>query len=1250
MSGDLSTVGQWLDVTDGASRQLPPDEWRAERIRRQHGLQIAVDVIAHAQNIPIRLFRWERLKALDQTFTQFVDGWKDEVVDVIASHGPDRGRPKTPQAREAALNALREPRHVEVLRDWLLSLATDEPNPRPGPEDLPKHYEHWFLELLPHVEREVWLTDMSNPHPAHSMARMVEYWSLFVLMWSWNNQTKFGSGADPQWVPGVLGMPRLAMVVLKAFDRDGLQQTTQNIWMLVGPFEFEPKSDPGGDPTATGSTALPELVHWFVDPFNKFLKNLARVVPGGQDAYEKAPTDTELRDAFATRAAFSKTDAERRAKDSRDALQMLRITMLDSSVRRWPERVAGEMTSDRPISRANWETIAALCTWAARWTPRLAPKADWRRVHIEIPHHRLAMRVEWSTPYLSSRAPHDAVRQAVIFDKNDLYYQKLLKMPDETRSEKLVDDLAGNDPAQWTELPSAFLARARERQHALWTSQVVAIGNLLARHSRRDKPVGPDKPEQDGAEPHCDEVDHLLRGYAGRICQYVMQMTRAEEACILWLDYSRDPPHLRHVGGAERLIQHRAKRGERFDGFTKWASEPAGDKGIPPCASGSDSLSQLYRALATANIDPTPEARLSESEAARQPVRAFFENYVPPVPQDSIAVPLIFNGRVVGAFNVVGISTIRQFDHRLYAPLRLVAQMLAQAMATQAQLWQMRRLNWLASHHPLELWRDHSPENKFNPLRPVAKTLANIFLCPVVHIWLRDKQNPWRFRLHGYTLDSIFLRDGKLPSAPSFEIEDEPPPSIQAAPLARPFAAFAIDQWREIASGLRATVKSAGDFVQAQIDPDISSSLDQYRLLLAEQGVMQLGSEFISQDNDDSNPRAILVNAPHEFREWAAFALVDSSEGPPQVDSQGANTPVGLVTLHARAPALSRNGSPPWPADWRPMVAHMQAYLPYVLQQTEAIANPLDNMRRYLLHEGRNELNWVATQASELRNTLDRLLAVDEPKGHLRPWLRRNLPLLEQWLRGEPGSLDLRGLVSSAVDVLRKSEAQLASASLSAQRLLSVEHAENLAMLSRMIEHQRDLAPLGDPNTSPDFNHEVSWISPREKLQEAFGAFNERWRSIGVQPDFDRLPEGLEILTSEGLWSLMTRDLVYNVAKYALPHEPIMISWSRGNQAEQLSTLRIRNVSSFDPHLDRKERLGQFGIQGSAGMDSPRAQSGLAGLGRKGQGMGLWGAISVARVAGMPLQLGIEPRLDKKTAHYIFDFSVPWRIARMQAR
>jgi hypothetical protein len=1200
-SKKIVSVQQWLEVLDPGGSALSQTDWEEQRLKRLHGLQIAQDVIAQIQNIPLRLLRTRNLGRLGEVLKAFVTKWHTDVISIIidvSERHPLLDPHDDAGARKVILQ-LQDASLLETLRDWIVSLATEQPEGRPS--ELPTNYETWVIELLPHLERDIWLTEMSNPHPAHGLARMVEHWSLFVLMWAWKHMQTSSTVVQPAF-----GVARLGLMLIPAFGRRGRSPTQppegDDVTLLVGPFELErPNLDEGAEADSAADAG------WFDKPFRRYLDNAASAVSLWWDVQEKAPGRTELLDAFATRSPLPAEDAMRRARDSAEALKMMLAARLHPSL-------IPSTDIARPMSRANWESIATFSAWFHRWVRVLSVPAAELRCRFHIGNHRVAMQICWSTD--EQRSGGDLL----MIDRNE-------PLPRDAVDEVNLISLArGIDERIWIELPSALLARARERQHAMWTSHSVAIHNLLTRHSRPDRPIGPDRGDELPNSGSCDEVDFLLRGYGGRVCQYLLQMARAEVAFIVWLDYSGPHPKVRHVGGADRLVQHRAQRRERFASFIHWAHEIAQEGGLTPAESGANSHSQIYRSIAAAAIDPHSHKFDPEADAAeRQRRQAHFDHYAGPTPEDGTAIPLLFNGRVVGAFFIAGVASTRHFDDRLNAPLRRVAQLLAQAMAKQSQLWQMRRLNWLASHRPLELWSRHDAENQFNPLGPVARILANVFLCPVVHTWLRDPQNPKRYRLHGYTRAELFSSaDAPMQSAPQFRLNAPAAPD-ETVPLNRQFIAFACDQWLHSDSDAK-----AGAYVQARLGV-VPSTLPEYTVRNASRGGLRLGQDFV-EANEPSGLRQTLFVKGQLFQ-IMAFALVDTSAEVPE--------PIGIVSLHAPIPSYDGHHLP-WPPGWRQVVGHMQTYIPYVLTQTEAIGNPLENLRRYLLHEGRNELNEVAAKGNLLRGALNHLLAPDSPAGQRRPWLRTTARELRA--RGKDNSLGSdAGWANDLANELLRFERQLADAWPSFEEVSSPRHAENLQTLARLITHQRDLAALGGGPDETRYDHETNWVVLRDKLDTALSVYESVWKDEGIWIDLDGVPRGLKLLVSPWLLDWLLRDLVHNLAKYALRNEPITISWHRGHGDER-SVLRFRNVSSFDAEQDTCERLVLFGVQGSAGLKPPRKISQRAGIGQQGQGIGLWGTSALTEVLDMPLTIQIRQRPDLRTANYVFEFQVARRL------
>lgn len=1255
INAPASTVSEWLDAFDADSQKLDDKAWGAERLRRLHGQQMALDVIAHVQNIPLRLLRLNSLKRLDETFVRFVDAWESEIYLLLTDKGVDGSmrspRPLGDAEAKALIAAMKVPAHLVSLREWVLQLASagEDHVKLSVPADLPAHYAEWFLTLLPHLERDVWLSEMGNPLPVHNLTRMVEHWALYVLMWAWSNAETFQSvislqvqstedtPLEPPILGSALGMKHLGLIVMPAYDRRGRSDTRPAV-LLVGPF-------------LRAEAAVEEDVHWYLDPLDRYLKRIERVenVEGWREVREKAPGATELRDALEARAGIDDYEAVRRAGQSLRSFRLLLKARIDPTVMQWESGAPG-----RPISRANWETMAALAAWYDRWGQTVATetgKDDAWAMHVTIKRHRVSLLAEFQPgPRAQQSSP------SLTFVSYGRQVAGRIK-PMEWRSGDDCIASARADRWRWIEGPDTFFARMRERQQAAWTSHIAAIDHLLARHSRSDRPEGADNPDaRKGESAACEEADHLLRGYGGRVCRYLLGMARADVAVIYWLDYGENPPRLRHVGGAERLVQHRAKRQSMLSQFDQW-SRVAGTQGQPsPASGGADSAAQVYRVASTGAIHPRIKDRKARNAVGAEvppPIR--LKQFEDPQPLDALSVPLLFNDRVVGVFGLAGIASERHFESRLYPALRLVAQTLAQAMYFHSQVWQMRQLNWLASHVPLEQWRKHRRDNEFNPLMPAARCLANIFLCPVVQIWLRDRQNRKRFKLHGNTLPALYRSDGEAPEhAPT--IYAIPSREDAEMPLTRPFLAFAVDQWPTVGEATNAApgdLPPTGQFVQGSFDEREPATLN-YRRSRAEDGRMILGKDFVAPKQGPSSSHDGGVNVEdippgsrselfveHRLAHIMAFSLVNPTGTVPDV--------VGVVTLHSR-PQSGNGEHLAWPPGWRPVVAHVQTYLPYVLMQTETIANPLDNLRRYLLHEGRNELNKVTVLAGDLKALLTRLIAPDEPQGHVRPWLRQVLPDLERRHLAQSAGGDSTWL-RSLIQELGQTERLITDMADRVDRLLDVQYAENLAILGRMIEHQRDISSLGLGARSEHVSHRTKWISVRQSLQDEFSAYWKDLRLQGIYWSVDKIPENFRLLTQERIWSWVTGDLVHNIAKYAAPNSAAQVTFESITVPDggRMHYLRFINESIYDPELDQSVRLVQIEVQGSAGKN-PYRRLPAAKVSRQGMGIGLWGVDQLAVVLGLRLKIDIKPlspfRDGTPRALYSFNLEIPPHLIR----
>lgn len=1226
--GEAPSVRDWFDAFDAESARQPAREWELRRLERLHGVQVSLDVIAHAHNIPLRLLRLDNLKHLDATLASFVRKYEHEVLELMTEPRLD-GNPRIPPLLSVAdakklIAQLQEHRHAAALRDWVLALSlplcseSDQKLP-----DLPEGYAEWFLMLLPHLERDIWLTDMSNPLPVHNLARMVEHWALFVLMWAWSRADELEellqkqTSDKPTVMPAALSVEHLGLIVLPAYQRRGRKRPELTVALLVGPF------------VRAGAAQSDDSGEWFCKPFNRFLSRIARAndVSGWDGVHEKAPDRSELADALESRAGIEDDEAQRRASHSRLALLTLLDARLAPDLFVWPNK-----RSDRPLSRANWETMAVLASWQSRWGSLLhdLTTTDGRPLWVELPRHRVKMLV----PRMGRLAPGQAPsKAALVFTASDRKALEEVEKFSRLEVNDAIEMARLASEAKWVETPGNLHARVRERLQAGWYAYISAINHLLARHTRSDRSEGADAPDwEESSEPHCEEVDHLLRGFGGRICRYLIGMARADLAEIYWLDYSTDPPRLRHAGSAERLVQHRAARQKIW--------KESGSELARSLAGSRDPLTEsdflAVRATFGGQIVPLPQERKASFAQDRTgDTRARFDFYDFGVkPQDGIAVPLTFNGRVVGVLALAGVASNRHFDTRLYPSLRILAQDLGLAMYFHNQVWQMRRINWLASNVQLELWQEQDLRKPQHPMTSVAQCLANIFLCPGVHIWLRDSRSiDERYLLSGSTALDAFESEGGLPEhAPSVTLPAIPPGSL--APLTRPTFAFAADPWLPLAgAGANDSQVQAlrGRFIQARIDKFARTTRYDYET--AARGDLLLGVDFLNSLNESKTLGTSLEALPHlrdalyEKRKWTdlmAFALVNESGGHVR--------PIGIVSLHGPS-QKHPDSSSPWPPGWRPVVSHVQTYVPYVLAQTEMIAKPLNQLVQYLLHQGRNELNAVAVRATTTKHQLQRLLAANDPPGKVRPWVRRRLNSTAS-IEDPDLQRQLFQLDQLLLETAEGLEAQT-----------RVEHAESLTMLSRLIERRRSVAALGHDLAGAGDVHRAQWIDLNESIRKALAEYSGDLKAQHIYWS-TKIPENCRLLTQPRLWAWLLSDLAHNIAKYAVSTAEVSLQ-EAAVDGRRGYKIRFMNEAEYDPALDTPELLVRFGVQGSAGRNRKHRITARSKLSRIGTGIGLWGVNELACTLGMTLEVDIKP-LEKPSnqARYHFDLVLPSDLLR----
>jgi hypothetical protein len=1142
----LATIGDWLS---------PHGETDLRRAGH-YALQLATDTIAYAQNIPIRILLVDRLRTLPESIrTLLLD---KDIQGVIKSDVPDLA--------ESDYGSLSDEGILRAGATWLTGLVFEQSPERPA--EIPPGWEQGLVSIMSHLERQVWLTEMGNPLPAHSLCRMHDYWALNILLWSWLNCSRLT--VPGSFIGDALNIDGLHVGNAGEFS---LKRMTAGEYhkaaVIIGPyFSLD-------DFASENRLKCHER---FLTAFDHFISNTDRAAIALSS--HTLPLREELADALEGRIPLNRSEVHLRSQSVYRSLGFFLGVCVDI-----------DLVVENTLPRDVWESIAVLSAWIARWGRALIEKFPIEKTYdlfgLNEPHRLLLTNCQ--NPKIKSSAG----------SKDSNWHLSLSRISKDAYGynpiESLLDELNSDEQSNTSyriDRPEIFLNRTRERQNASWSAQIIAINNMLSRHGPRSVALGRDSLRTPRTIRYADEAEHLLRGFGGRICRYLVSITRADVVDIYWLDYGQSPPRLVSAGGFARVVAHRAHREDICREFDRWAwKDGAGPENLSPSNLRGFSPSQAYRVASTGSEDPRNGDR----------PEAYFGGYPDPVPQDAMAVPLLVNGRVVGVMTLAGLSKF-QFSRRLYAPLRRAANLVGTSMYAQSQIWQTRRLNWIfANFGAAHLG---SPHRK-NPLTDVARCLANIFLCPVAHTWLKSQSSDIRFELTGYNWDPIFLKNGEKEVSRSPEFEWHRSLDGSKSPARNPskdaFAVLAIDLWE---SKSKASVNSAlGRFIFGQFDP-IAETTTGYDFDTASTSGTKFGSDFLPPEAINSFEPSYLVSrrrlfgrleqGGHELDDIMAFPLVRPRRG-----SAERHEVVGVVTLHDWSDAQSdtRRGLHPWDLGWATVVAHVQTYLPYLLTQAEVLDNPMIDARRFLIHAGRAELIAVLDTMHGLRSQLENCLAPD--KG----------------LRSSIDQILSPGFAGDSKSLLQRAQLIAEQTWSTVQIAASPVWEQSLTQLANVMQNYREL--LGDLEVKIAVSDEDFEL--KVEVSKLIAGYEKTLRSEGVFKDIE-IPSDLALRMPLLWFRVIIGDLVHNAAKYANSGRALRIAWDQNSR-----TLEMSNSGPYDPALDSKERLGKRGMRGSAARVERRGIRRPTGVDRQGQGLGLWGAKLLCEVMNVGFEFDIQP-------------------------
>lgn len=1168
-----------LEILSPTNSSDDPD-YRYKRRVGHHAIQIAVDTIAYAFNIPLQLLLIDKLRNLPDTILQLLE--KEETKIILKNEAPDLD----------PIDYWRLGNDFLLARDWILQLAIPGES-LPTRPNLPNGWEQGILILLPHIERQVWLTEISNPLPVDALCRMQYQWALYLLMW-YSKQTETGGIfdlppaliasshqlpdpqiKDPETEHRVFTIEHLIIHRLNPFILPNDDGNGMLCLPIAGPF-FEISDTSKNDPR----TFFRKRFNHFIQRVNESEWHSDALTPPNQD---------ELIDAFAARMDLSSDESKSRPIEAHDALRMFLGATIDSDVIK---------------SRITFETATMLVAWFARW----------HKYRDQCTENRILLRFNNSARVVLAEREGEKwllnIQKQHTSDTSVIDIDKILSQLNKTE-DRHIDRLDG------------FVNRLLERRSAAWSAQIIAINNLLNRHASivtksnpntfdptEPKPLS--HPSDLHAQPFSNRARAMLRGFGNQICRYLVSITRADKADVYWLDYAQTPPRLIHAGGFSRLRELRAYTEEICKAFDAWAWQEGKTElaNNTPCPASlrQNSPSQAYRVAATASEEPqSVDGRMGVSNK-RKKVIPYQENISPgtnesvdffdgfpndTIPRDAMAQPLLVNGRVVGVLTFHGLID-KQFDARLFMPIRRAASLIAICMYHQSQMDHIGQLNSLFAHDAISL-RQYNQQNEFNPLKDVSRFLSNIFLCPVVHLWLCSKENENRFELYGYDWLGIFQGASSLHQEFTHDPND-----TDRNPSNCAFSALAIDLWQSERG------EHKGSFVQGYFDCK-EEKTKRFNATEASSLGCILGNDIFALPTFKPYRQKIFKQPPEGcallnimsfplYRQKQSITTSNSEKNERTVNDNE-NEIVGIVTLHdwghACLESNIRSRSQPWDSGWRTVVKHMQTNLPYLLTQAEILDNQLMDARRYLIHAGRAELIGVLDSTQKLKTHLINVLAPDRG-------LRRIIDeVLSKNFKG-----DYR-------EKLRNSQITLEQTWQSILDATSPIWEQNLSQLINVMQEYRNLSMLGVSIVQANES-----INIKDQIEKILQSYKNTLGKRGIWYEIE-IAENI-IIRMPLLWfRIIFADLIHNAAKYATSGRALEIVWK--NQI-----LSIQNEGTYRSDLDKKQRLLMAGNRGSAALYYPDTISNNI-IKRSGQGLGLWGAKLICGLVNIKMDLNINP-------------------------
>lgn len=1142
---------------------LSPAATHPNRRWGRFAYQISSDVFSFGQNLPIRILLVDRLEALPSIFSEVFKrnefkillGKADEQFSKIdaktlcgLSNLQIKAALKFTHEILSNLSARGSDNHVIVdactnFESWLADQKLS-----------PKLWWGSLLLALPHVERDVWLTEMSSPLPVHAMMRMHDVWALKILLWcyqSWGAVSQAGDSVklDTQQPLKFMEMNDLSVRLLDGWScaaklPDSAQaplaphSVDHRCSIVVGPI-YIPSLRPASEPDSLGQPWHGDIA----SDFRYFMGNAAKHIPTWEDKADALPSEEELNHAIAQKTRLGKAELAMRLDSIVSCYATLRNLGVDSNV---------QISSHDDI-----QNTAGLVMWVQRSNGALAEK----NLHLTVRKKSKDASID------GNQAWHYAIDSR--WNKNTQRHEHKLTQVKQELLEATAEVIETLKKKNLIDYPAVLFNRVRERQIAYWSNLLLAINNLLHRSHMRHPlglaswsvPVG----EIDNGNLKKSVFDNemaLLAGFGHRLCAYLMSIANANVCTLYRIDYSHEPPLPLVMANHCRNLELRATSDLVANDFEAFLLADQANE----LHKRSESESLCVRVAATNKHDRWPKLDGTVYLGSQYPSSH--------EPKSALALPLQYNGRVFGVLELKGLVE-DQFSDRLLEPLTRAANLIAPFAYQNLLLREIGAINHLLASEPITAWRDVGEDKDglsqdAKPLTKISRSLCNVFLCQAVHIWQQDAGSDDRkYKLKAWNHHGMFNRDKEHPVFYLPEDTKESPhkPTVHtafaffaAAPFLRsdpsanmPMGTFAQAKYeagngslhtdfsdkeliykQALGSGLvlRRDFVSAGD----GLDSDPSSHLSYRKKIFLPRSIGALSQDSIGFDLKEVMAFALISEAKNQNMHANPISYTRTARDLKQ-------QMVGIITLHAHGDSL--NSHVGFSKGWAPVVAYMQTYLANVLEQVDRLEGTHANTRDFLLHEIRNVVLTTDTLVKEVRNELYDFTekgVVQQARNWQRKLEAYRLPS-RGWIQ-PPAPLHLAGV--DAVNLYEGFDRLLRTLAAIKGR---IKHNNSLAiafdtLVKRLekIDEYATFKALGLANIELPIVFDVV-----ESLRVIVKSHRRGIVSNGRFFELSLGDASLNVKTYDLLWGLILENIISNIIKYAREDSPVSIKLTDGH-------------------------------------------------------------------------------------------------------